>query len=663
MRASSMEAIRANRVSLNVLTISHSQTTLFSLNSAKGFLSCKTVTPMRLFSFIGYDGSSGSHLALWSCNKKQSASPSFSDFKRCMPSCVLRCRYNYRHCTETWNNTTARRYQADSFSGGESACSSLQPPPSSPALSSSQKGESNRDLIVAPSHPSGGSLSFPADSSESAIHSSVSSQDWHSPPPKIISSLSDKMQEESLLALVEELEQRRLARQKKLFENLLVFEGGALSDHASLGKEMIMRDFVHFSLYHHKWGYYPKLFMKYRQLMTTGYFDPIPFNALRSQYDFEHYAGKVHETTPGFVSPTQLFYPYYGWTLAEYLVTTHRAKFDPREPVVIYDVGGGTGALAASVLDYLAEHFPGMYEKCEYHVIEMNPYLIPILRTRLVHHYHHVHIHHLSLLNWRQSETRRCFVLAIELFSGLPHDVIVWDNKGIVSEQWFRFTQHDNLSSAEETYRSAKDPAILRYLRYLNWLQEESYHALKVLCLTGGRETIDPPPYGSLDINRKDNLLTLVSKILWIHSPWRTAWLPTAQMLLLEVLSKYFPRHHFIAIDWNTVRQALPGINAPVLQVKVRVAKDLYLRRPIEALHTNAGMVDICFPTDFAHLETVYRRICGGEKEISCMTHPEFWKVFGGEKTALYCTKSGFNPLLEDFSQLSVFTAHHSPEY
>lgn len=481
--------------------------------------------------------------------------------------------------------------------------------------------------------------------------------------PQILSSSRDITRESTLLEVVADLEERRLARQKKLFEDLLVFEGGALSDHKALGKEMITRDFVHFALYHHKWGYYPKLFAKFRQLMTTGYFDPIPFNSLRSQYDFERYAGKLHETTPGFVSPTQLFYPYYGWALAEYLVTTHKAKFDPREPLIVYDIGSGTGALAVSLLDYLAEYFPAVYERCEYHAVEMNPQLIPIIRSRLVHHYHHVCIHHISALNWRQLEPRRCFILAVELFCGLPHDSIVWDNRGICSEQWFEFTQHDNLSTAEERYRSVTDPVILRYLRYLNWLQEESYHALKVLCVTGGRETLDPPPYGSLELNSKDNILTMVSKILWVHSPWRTAWLPTSQMLLMEVLCKYFPRHHLFAVDWSSVRQALPGLNGPVLQVKIRVAREMYLRRPMDVLHTNAGMVDICFPTDFEHLSSVYQRICGAEKEVACLTHPEFWKTFGGEKTALFTTKSGFNPLLEDFEQLSVFTAHHAPEF
>ncbi|EPY23556.1 hypothetical protein STCU_07661 [Strigomonas culicis] len=370
----------------------------------------------------------------------------------------------------------------------------------------------------------------------------------------------------------------------------------------------------------------------------------------------------MHEQTPGFVTPTQLFQPYYGWVLAEYMVTTMRARFDPREPLVIYDVGAGTGALAVSLLDYLAEHFPEVYRRCEYHVIEQNPYLIQSLRRKLVHHYHHVRVHHLSMLNWRQAEPRRCIVLGVELLSGLPHDCVLWDTHGVCSEHWFRFKQRDNLSSAREWYPPLRDPLLLRYLRYLNWLQEESYHSLKVLCLTGGRETLDPPPFTSLEPHEDDTPLIYFSKMLWVHSPFNTAWVPTAQMLLLETLAEYFPRHHAFFADWAAVRQGLPGYNAPVLQVKMRVAKDIFLRRPIDALHTNAGMVDMCFPTDFDHLATVYRAVCGREKEVTNMSHPQFWQTYGGDKTALFTTKSGFNPLVEDFKPFRVFATHHPPE-
>ncbi|EPY31273.1 hypothetical protein AGDE_09136 [Angomonas deanei] len=433
--------------------------------------------------------------------------------------------------------------------------------------------------------------------------------------PHILSSQrGDVTSLEYKTALVEELEERRLARQKRMFEDMLVFEGGALSDHETLGHKMIYRDFVQFSLYHMKWGYYPKLFRKYRKLMTTGYFDPIPYGSLRSQHDYERYITKIHEQTPSFVTPTQMFQPFYGWVLGDYLVSTYRSKFDPREPLVVYDVGAGTGALALSVLNYLAEQYPAVYERIEYHVIEQSPYLIQSLRNKLIHHYHRVKIHHVSVLNWRQVEMRRCVVLGIELLSGLPHDCILWDKEGVCSEQWLLFRQIDNLSTAMEHYEPLRDPLLLRYLRYLNWMQEETYHHLKVLCLTDGRETLDKPVRGGLSPKVGDNFIQVTYKMFYIHSPFHTAFIPTTQMLFFEVLAQYFPRHHLFLADWNSVRQGIPGYNGPVVQVKLRVAKELYLRRPVDTFHTNAGMVDVCYPTDFDHLGIVYRNICGKEK-------------------------------------------------
>lgn len=518
----------------------------------------------------------------------------------------------------------------------------------------SGSGGGNGNVIPASTGAGGGSVASSSSSSPQ--------QQKQSGVPTVLSSQHDVTTDERLTELVAALEEKRVARQKKLFEDMIVFEGGALADHESLGYYLIMRDFLHFALYHQRWGYYPKLFRKYRQLMTTGYFDPIPYGSLRSQYDYERYVTKIHETTPSFVTPTQLFQPFYGWVMAEYLVTTLRAKFDPREPLIVYDVGAGTGALALSVLDYLAEHFPDVYDRCEYHVVELNPHLIPVLRNKLVHHYHKVRIHNISILNWRTVEKRRCVVIAVELFSGLPHDCILWDNEGACNEHWFGFQALDNLSTAHERYYPLKDPISLRYLRYLNWMQEETFHNLKVLCLTDGRETLDPPRHGGIEAQMDDPMRVIVTKMMWQHSPWRTAWLPTGQMLMLEVLSEYFPRHHLFAADWSSVRQGLPGVNGPVMQVKMRIAKEIYLRKPIDSLQGNAGMMDIAFPTDFDHLSVVYKRVCGPEKEIASMSHPMFWRTFGGDKTALFTTKSGFNPLLEDFAPFHVFATHHPPE-
>jgi hypothetical protein len=479
--------------------------------------------------------------------------------------------------------------------------------------------------------------------------------------PKVLSSTFG-VGDRSLTALSNSEEEKRVARQEKLFEDLLVFEGGAVADHESLGDRMILREFLHFCMYHRKWGYYPKLFRKYRELMTTGYFDPIPFGSLRSQHDYELYVGKLHETTPGFVTPTQVFQPYYGWVLAEYMLGVMRAKFDPSEPLVIYDVGAGTGALANNVLDFLAEHYPEVYETTEYHVIEMNPMLITPLRNRLVHHYHHTKIHNMSILNWRQHDPRRCFVIGLELLSGMPHDSVVWSADGTCAELWFDFIQPDNLSSCIERHLNVKDPMILRYLRYVGWLQEESFHALKVLCVTGGRDNIDPSRWSTWEPNMHDPLHLLMTKMMNIHNPNRTAWIPTATMAMFEMMAEYLPRHHSFFADWSRVQAGLGGFNGPLVQSKMRLAKDFYVRRAAESLNSNAGMVDLCFPTDFDHLQEVYRKVCGDHKEIVNMTHPEFWRTFGGDKTSLFMAKSGYNPITEDFKLFQVFSSHHPAE-
>ena len=457
-------------------------------------------------------------------------------------------------------------------------------------------------------------------------------------------------------------EERRLARIEKHLENLLVFQGGAMADKDTLGHFMIMRDFVHYSLYHNKWGYYPKLNQKYRELMTIGFFDPIPFGNLINRQDYEIYVGKVSDMTPTFATPPALFQPYYGWVLAEYFITVMRSKFDPREPLVIYDIGAGSAHLAMSVLDFLAEHYPEVYAHCEYHLIEMSSVMIPIQRKKLIHHYHHVHIHHISIHNWRTLEPRRCFFIGIELLSNMPHDCVTWTVDGSTHEQWVVFTEKDNLGSGTERYKRLEDPIILRYLKYSDWMKEESFHALKVLCRTDGQSNIDPPTWKSVEPTIYDPFHVIVTKGIQVHNPWRMAWLPVAQMLMFEVMAQYFPRHHAYFADWSNVQCPIMGINGPVVQSKVRVAKDIYLRRVTDHLLTNGGMVDVCFPTDFEMMTTVYKAICGTEKEVTNMPHPVFWKTFGGDKTSIFTTKSGFNPLLEDFEPFTVFATHHPAE-
>jgi len=489
----------------------------------------------------------------------------------------------------------------------------------------------------------------------SAAHSSLSPTPLNESP-----SLTAPRNETVALAMA--CEEKRVAREKQWLEDLVVFQGGAIKDHPSFGRYMIMRDFLHHALYHPRWGYHPKMQKKYKSLVTTGFFEPLAFSATRGRQDYEACVEKLQESTPTFITTSQLFQPVYSWVYCEYMLHTMRAKFHPGEPLVIYEFGAGGGAFAQHFLDFLAEHHADVYATCEYHLLELSPVMIELQRSKLIHHANRVRMHNISLYNWTEMETRRCFVVALDVLSQMPHDLIVWTKDGACYQQHIEFKEKDNLGNARDRWEPATDPLILRYLRYSLMLQEQSMHALKVLCLTDGRDNIDPPRWKSIEPTLYDPTTVVLSKVFAMHNPFRQMWVPTGQLLMFETMAKYFPRHHAVLGDWNTVMQPISGYNGPVVQCKLRLTKDFFLRRATDHFLANAGMVDVCFPTDFEQMKILYNNVCGQEKEIGLSTHPEFFATHGGDKTQLFNTKTGWNPLLEDLKLYSVFTSHHPAE-
>eukprot|EP00760_Papus_ankaliazontas_P015032 PhM_4_TR16249/c0_g1_i1/m.34786 len=464
------------------------------------------------------------------------------------------------------------------------------------------------------------------------------------------------------LALALQCDERRIAREKATFEDMLVFKGGAVSDSPTLNGKLIFRDFIHNMMYHPRMGYHPKMCRKYKDLVTSGFFEPLAFSATRGQQDYEYCVERLQEATPTFISTSQLFYPTYSYIMAEYMLNSMRAKFHPNEPLIMYEFGAGTGQLGLGVLDFLAEHHPEVYANCEYHFIDLNPVMTNIQRSKLIHHHSHVRLHNISAFNWTEFVPQRCFVLGFDLLNSMPHDFVVWSRDGAVYEQHIQFMERNNLNMARERWFPATDPVILRYLHYSGYMQEKTYHALKVLCLTEGHENIDPPRWRNIEPNIYDPHLVIASKVFAMHNPFRQAFLPTGTTLFFEMLAKYFPRHHLVLGDWNSVVQPISGHNGPVVQAKIRLAKDVFIRRFSPNILHNGGMVDICFPTDFEDTKKVYHAICGEDKEMGISTQPEFMAVHGGSRTQMVNTRTGFNPLLEDFHPYSLFTSHHPAE-
>jgi SAM-dependent MidA family methyltransferase len=84
------------------------------------------------------------------------------------------------------------------------------------------------------------------------------------------------------------------------------------------------------------------------------------------------------------VTPCELFKPYYGFTVANYMVTQmENMKIrmgsntkSKGKTVRILEIGPGTGTMADSILEFFKHYNLEVYrEECEYIMVEISPYL------------------------------------------------------------------------------------------------------------------------------------------------------------------------------------------------------------------------------------------------------------------------------------------------
>jgi SAM-dependent MidA family methyltransferase len=90
-------------------------------------------------------------------------------------------------------------------------------------------------------------------------------------------------------------------------------------------------------------------------------------------------------------------------------------KYFPYEDFIIYELGAGNGTLARNILDFLADEHPEVYERTQYHIVEISEALTTIQKKRLLPHHPCVNVTHRSIFDWSKPEYAPCFVLALEV--------------------------------------------------------------------------------------------------------------------------------------------------------------------------------------------------------------------------------------------------------
>lgn len=128
-------------------------------------------------------------------------------------------------------------------------------------------------------------------------------------------------------------------------------------------------------------------------------------------------------------------------------------------------------------------------------------------------------------------------------------------------------------------------------------------------------------------------------------------FLPTYTYRMLRKLNSTIPRANYIFSDFDLLRESpfsLAGVNAPTVSTKLENSSE---KKDYDSYLVDRGAADIFFPTDFRLLKLMYEDI--SKKESTYLKSYQFVEQYSEKNWAT--TKSGYNPLKEDFFNTSFF--------
>ena len=139
------------------------------------------------------------------------------------------------------------------------------------------------------------------------------------------------------------------------------------------------------------------------------------------------------------VTPSELFKPFYGYTIASFMVNQMENRGIRNLRVV--EIGPGTGTLADSMLDFYKNYSLDLYRNCEYVFVEISSQLAEKCeklmkeRHRKLYDENRIKIYNCSifddfLMGKKDKIDEHCFVVGMEILDNMPHDRLIIDNQG-----------------------------------------------------------------------------------------------------------------------------------------------------------------------------------------------------------------------------------------
>ncbi|KAF2071341.1 hypothetical protein CYY_007339 [Polysphondylium violaceum] len=410
-------------------------------------------------------------------------------------------------------------------------------------------------------------------------------------------------------------------------------------NHLFKAKTQLMRDFIQDALYNPKSGYFTT-----KEVIIPENVQVKPLNSLANFKEYNNYLHDLYgQLEHAWLTPVELFKPYYSRAISRYIVEKYSQQQHPDTPLKIYEIGAGSGTNAVSILDFIKDNHPQIYENMEYTIIEISKLLAEkqVQRIKNKHPNVKININNTSVFNWTKTmEEQECFVVLTEVIDNLPHDKITHSFNGSF-ETVIHSTLENSLSKNQkhlirEELSKINDPVIIEYLE-----------AEKIW---SGKSDQD-----------KSKLKQKLDNLLSMFKEDESVWVPTVCFKLFQILAKFFPRHHLVLADFDYIPSIVKGKNSPTVQHKQRVKDQTQVKYEsidLDDVTLEVGSCDIFFPYEWDQL---YKMYCYTNKDrigfdlanVKTFKHKDFIKQYGQQDLHLTETKSKYNPILEDYKNMS----------
>jgi hypothetical protein len=405
--------------------------------------------------------------------------------------------------------------------------------------------------------------------------------------------------------------------------------------------------------------------------VSSGYFNkavvarlaqPLDFRRMNGESEYRQVIAKHYETSRrAWLTPVEIFQPHYAEAIGDSMLRRHRDTFGADEPLRICEVGGGTGTAAISLLHWLRRTSPRDYERCSYVLLEPSALLAQVQTKRLRDEgldQERARVVHAPMSGWREtlggSQHGGWSLLFLEVLDNLPHDKLRHDMEaGVLLEAHVvqeRSSPHVDSGKGHgthwrEEFRPLTDPTLIRVAELLDLDSPEGLHAFEAALLPGaGSGWLSGLQQGLLSLTQDGG-----------HSSRsRDVYVPTGSYLLLSELCGLFPEHHITLADfshWGPDSSSVSNaVNAPVVQSQhngaTRDWRGDYLAAPL-------GEADIMFATSSDALARLYAHASQNHQPTISLSTAEFMQRHADVRAC--ATASGYNPLLQDFVNTSLF--------